>query len=240
MTRALGLAAVLALGGALAPSCSEAGLPLSIEYLVAWDAEGVIEDADGTWTTATDQGFDVRVLEASLSTYAVALVPCDDTDAVAALFLPAVARAGHEQNADPSQIEPYLSDRIAPGDPTSLGELVVDDSARYCRAHYLVTGAVQLDGDVPTRAPSLTLAFEARDANGTLVRTGSLSTTIATGALSDIEVPASGSAITVTYVRPLARLFDGIDFSDPQTDDAAIARQVLFTIARATRAEVAD
>jgi hypothetical protein len=243
VTRALALAAALAIGGALAPSCSAAGLPLSIAYLAAWDDEGVRIEDDGTWTTTTDRGFEVHVLDGSLATFAAALVPCDDTDAVAALrvaLFPAVAHAGHVQNADPSQIEPYLADAIAPGAATSLGAIVVDDAGRYCRAHYLVTGAVDASTEVPTRAPSLTVAFEAYDAEGTLVRTASLSTTVATGVLDTIDVPSAGSAIEVTYVRPLATLFDGIDLADPALGDADVARAMLLTIARATRVVVTE
>jgi hypothetical protein len=243
MTRALGLAMAIAIGGALAPSCSEAGPPLSIAYLAAWDPTGVTVEDDGTWTTTTDEGFEVRVLEGSLATYAATLVPCDDTTTSARLdlgLLPSVAYAGHVQNADPSQIEPYASDPIAPGDPVSLGEIVVANAGRYCRAHYLVTGAVRLDLDTPVREPSLVVAFEARDASGELVRAASLSTTVATGVLDDIEVPSPGTVITVTYVRPLATLFDGIDLADPDVDDADIARAMLLTIARSTVAHTSE
>lgn len=239
IARAFVLAAMLLFASALAPSCAPVGSPLAISYLTAWDDAGATVDADETWSTITDRGFVVHVLDASITTYAVTLVPCDATESAMRWIAPPIAYAGHLEHPDASMIEPNFTEAIAPGAARAIGSTEIVTTTRYCRAHQLVGGRVDLTTETPTRLPSLTLALDVTDAAGTPVRTVDLATTIATGTLGDLPAARTDAdAITVTWHRPLARLFDGIAWDDASLTSAQIAQAVLLTIAAQSHAEV--
>jgi hypothetical protein len=244
IARTLAIAALLLVASALAPSCAAPGTPLAITYLAAWDADGARTNDDGTWSTTTDLGFDVRVLDGQLTTYATTLVPCDAgtvsarVERVRAILGPPIAHAGHLDHPDASMIEPNAMETIAPGETTTLGTSDLATSASYCRVHQLVGGRVDTSGETPVRLPSLSIALDVTDAAGAPVRTVDLSTTIATGTLADLPARPDGAmALEVTWTRPLARLFDGIDFSDASLTTPQIAQAMLLTIAASSRAE---
>lgn len=244
MTRALVIAVLVSLASALAPSCAEPGTPLAITYLAGWDADGASDSGDGTWTTTTDLGFHVHVLAATMTTYAVTLVPCADTttsaraERVRHLVGPLVAHAGHLDHADASMIEPDLTERLAPAEPVVVGTTRLPRAASYCRAHQLIGGRVDLTTETPRRLPSLSLALEVSSATGELVRSMDLATTVATGTLADLPPePADTRAVEVRWLRPLGRLFDGIAWDDASLGTTDVAQAVLLTIAQRSRVE---
>jgi hypothetical protein len=236
--RALTLLSVFSL------ACAEPARTAEIEYGLDWDLDRVELHADGTWSVLTDTGFEVHVLDGTLSTFGATLVPCEDDTLgeVARLVMPLwprVAHAGHFETADPSELELPLAQPLAPPMSTPWGRVQLDvPAADYCTAHVLMGAEIVLDDGAPRRGSSLRLEMAYRRPGGDW-QSRSVDTSAATGALLDISTSGAGEPGTrsaVVFVRAPGALFDGLDLST--IDDATLERELLVALSRTTRVVV--
>ena len=227
-------AVVLLVGGAaFVPAATATG---TVTYLSAWDTTGVTTAADGTWTTATDLGYTVRVESASLATFSVTLVSCPHSHgilgAAAGLLGPGIASAGHSGSDDPALLGIGAENTIGDGETLVRGTVTVHEPA-YCEGH-IAWGATD---DVPTLvvtggylSPGVTewIPFH-------------IETDLAWGRKADLTAASQpvhvevGDPIEIMIVTTLEELFDDIDFA--AADDEA-GPQVLRNLAAGTRFEV--
>jgi len=209
----------------------------SVEYVLAFDRTGVTELAEGGFETVTAEGRTVRLRRGYLVQSSLTLVDCLGVggdawdDLTAALFAPPVARAGHSEAGDPSEVvAPRFLDLARLDGDLVFGSAAMPDT-RYCRVHQLVTGsydASAIEGGVPEGVDpvltTLVLEGEHRTEDEPWAPFA-VRSTLASGVIHDLpDVLASGldgSHAVVRVERDLARAFDGVDF------DAEPARAVL-------------
>ena len=208
-----------------------------ITYVLRFDRSGV-ETRDTGFVTTTDAGVEVHLERGYLLQSSMTLVDClgvggDVWDEMASSIGhqlsgprwlgPAVARAGHGDAADPSEvIAPRFIDLAAADGDIEFGRVVIDET-RYCRVHQLVAGsydAASIEGPLPEGVDPVltTLVVE-----GEVLRDGVWSSfearsTVSSGALYDlpdvVQGDLAGSDVTVVLTRDLSRAFDGVDFDD--------------------------
>lgn len=217
--------AMTALAFACATEPSLEGAPLegavleSARYLLAWDATGTDLEGDER-VIENDLGLAVRIARAHVVSHSASMIACEPIApalSLVGLLGPSIARAGHGDSEDPSTTpEPATEDLVA-AHTIQLGAPVFPRQG-YCRLHYVVG----VTGD----ARSLEIAGTSEGAPFTL------STTIATGMLLEMDELATtgdGAHAEITFVRPLATLFDGIDPAavDPEEGARAVLRNLI-------------
>jgi hypothetical protein len=198
-----------------------------------WDLGGA-EYTEAGWAITNDLGFTFVLEDGWLIDYSLTLVPCADSvaDAGWERFLGiGLAHAHHSIFDDPSQVEPQHPEELAAPGFDSL-ESVSFSPATYCSVHWLVAkaddGAIAPDGsDLSNVALSVSTRWEGAESSGVL----ELSTEWTNGVLLDLTVPESElteepTHASVTVVRSLAGLFDGID---PTVSTELEAAWVLLT-----------
>ena len=180
--------------------------------------------------------------------YSASLAPCDDNlDAgaggIAALFPISAARAGHDEQADPSAVpRSYVESLTEPRD-TVLGAVAFEPTD-YCRVHYLIARA---DGDTyalpdDTGMNGISLLVEGRyTAPGGATGRFAIAESNAHGALVDLaealdDPSALGGHAEVTIERSVDQLFDGIELD--AVEDDQIGWAVLSNLAKTTRVTV--
>lgn len=214
----------------------------SVEYVLAFDRSGVSELADGGFETVTPEGRTVRLRRGYLVQSSLTLVDClgvggDAWDELAAaLFAPPVARAGHADASDPSEVvAPRFLDLATLEGDLAFGRAAMPET-RYCRVHQLVTGSYDasgIEGGVPEGVDPIltTLVLEGEHRTESAAWAPfALSSTLASGALHDLpdvlEGGLDGSHAVVRVERDLARMFDGVDF-DAEPERAVLRNLVV-------------
>ncbi|TNE91875.1 MAG: hypothetical protein EP330_04015 [Deltaproteobacteria bacterium] len=183
-------------------------------YTLAFDTTR-LEATDAGWAVDTDLGYRVEITEGSLTTWAVALVACEDVVARSWLdvLLP-TAHAGHGTAADPSTWSSPLTEDLVNPEPRAYGDLVFDE-ALYCRLHYLAWRADEETAGAAAADLGLSLRLV-----GTVTHPDGhaepldVSTTYGHGALLDLpgDLYQQGTLEAVVR-RPLSSAFDGVDFA---------------------------
>jgi hypothetical protein len=206
----------------------------------------------------TDQGYTVVVNTAYVVTFSVKLVPCDDetditlTDLVRWMF-GGVAHAGHGgENRDPSAaLVPRVEDLLSPDDVLHARRPI--RAERYCQVHYLVgpaaENAIALPTDPDLVGTSLYLEGHWRRGDTADSVPFAVISSKAYGALTHLypadqfdvsearlRVDADDTSAHVTIERPLATLFDGVDW--PAVSDAQLEAQLLRNLIGQTRTRV--
>jgi len=231
---------VVALSCALAACMVERAPGLwatEVTYLLRFDRSGV-EPLDVGFGTTTSDGVQVRLRRGYLLQSSMTLVDClgvggDVWDEMASrlaptllrgpLFGASVARAGHGDAGDPSEvIAPRFVD-LAESDADIVFGRVTIDETRYCRVHQLVAGsydAASIEGHIPDDIDPVltTLVIEGEVLRDGLWAPFEARSTVSSGALYDlpdvVEGDLGGGEVTVVLERDLARTFDGVDFDD--------------------------
>lgn len=220
-----------------------------VSYSVVWETDGVAIADDGSWKVVTNLGTHVRVTRGYVTTYAVQLVECEEDNATAAaswgrsdLFGTGVAWAGHDDVANDIAFLQATVESMTPPVDRTLG-VVETTGLSYCQGHYLVgrapDDAVGLPEDVDMLQVSLHLegTWRASDDENALEIPFTIRTRLANGALRDllaaegdaalrVDTAMSGAAVTVH--RPLAGLFDNVDFASMDEEDTA--KQLLLSM----------
>jgi hypothetical protein len=214
----------------------------SVEYVLAFDRAGVTELPDGGFETVTAEGRTVRLRRGYLMQSSLTLVDClgvggDAWDELAAaLFAPTVARAGHSEAGDPSEVvAPRFLDLATIDGDLAFGRAAMSET-RYCRVHQLVTGSYDasgIEGGVPEGVDPVltTLVLEGEHrTEGAEWASFAVRSTLASGALHDLpdvlEGGLDGAHAVVRVERDLARMFDGVDF-DAEPERAVLSNLVV-------------
>jgi hypothetical protein len=185
----------------------------------AWTPAGAEQTAAGGFRTTTDEGYTVVIDEAWLVNYAVTLVPCEESEAVALRLLGiGTAQAHHGEFEDPSQLEPVLVEPFADPQPTTteLGRSTFP-GASYCGVHWLIargddTSLAPDGSSAADRAVHLTGSWHRGDERGVIL----IDTSLAQGmlrTLDEVHVVGTGAEALITIERQLGTMFDGIDFA---------------------------
>lgn len=204
----------------------------TVRHVLDWDLSRV-EPADGGAVEITnDLGLTFRVTSGYLVTYSVALVPCPTEVALLERvhdFLIPSAFAGHGGETDPSALSVPHVEWLSDLSRAEL-ETVTFHATRYCNAHYLVarsTGSVTGAG---VESVDVALSVE-----GSVIGMGGddpfrWTTTLADGVIVPLSVDDDAGPdareVTVTTVRRLGPLFDGID---PGSQSSAQIERALLT-----------
>lgn len=247
--------AFLVLASALA-SCADGGRAAGLyareaAYELGVDRAGVEVDADGALRFETALGYEVALDRAYLVQASVALVQCEGVGADAwdeaaaalrSLALPAVARANHGEEADPSRVAaPSVLDLVAGGDRAFGARSFAEQ--RYCRVHLLVAGFRQsllaggpLDRDLTGTALRLELRWRRAQGPERAWTPATLTTTSADGAIHDLpdvlESGAAGDAVRVRVEWHVASLLDGVDLGAAEQTPEELGRAALRNLAR--------
>jgi|GEM_PF-1404553 len=205
----------------------------SVSYTLDWSLDGLTRSDDGaSWTTTTDQGYQVSVTSGYLVSYSTSLVSCEDLTTARLerparsfldrLFAPASARAGHPEDEEPSMVSAPQVESLTALQSLAFGERTFD-TTDYCMAHYVVgmltPTSVDADAFADLIGSSLVLEGTWTSPDGATTETFSITTDMANGqleTLSDVLTnPLSDGqdALTVTVSRQPARWFDGIEFA---------------------------
>ena len=230
------------------------------DYRFIWDQSGVERSNDGTWWTQTDLGYVIQVNQGWIVNYSTSLVPCLTARwpepspfnllAIAyslLTFVVPTAHAGHGEVADPSSIADGMVEAI--GGEMRRIRIGPIPTATYCDIHYLVArgdAATTPHPDAPDMA-GRSLLIE-----GTFQAPGddqeypiAVDTDIAYGTLRSAhpdETPVTerqpitvnqDTGAGVLLVRPMSRLFDGIDFK--ALEPSEVSRAVLKNLLLKTR-----
>lgn len=190
-----------------------------VTWGVDWDL-GSAEYTEEGWAVTNDLGFTFALEAGWLVDYSLTLVPCADAVADAGwerLLGIGLAHAHHVEFDDPSEVIPQHPEALEAPGYTPLGALAFDP-ATYCSVHWLVASADEgvraPDGtDLADVALSVAARWEGAETSGVL----DLATEWTNGVLLDLRVDPADLAGdepvhgTVTVVRSLDGLFDGID-----------------------------
>jgi hypothetical protein len=212
----------------------------TITYALVWDAGGVETGPDGSWSVTTDLGYEVTVTDGTLTTFSASAVACPHLHGVldrlfGFMSLPA-AWAGHPDDEDPALVAGPSIESLIDLAATELGTATVHEPS-YCEGF---TNWGSNDSD-----PTLTLTGSWVATDGT-AGTLEISTTVDWGTKSVVvgadgstaSAAADGDGVTIAIVRPIARIFDGVEFVS--ADDEELARAVLRSLAANTSFVVVD
>ena len=186
-----------------------------VTWGLEWDRrDAVVNEVD--WSVTNDLGFTFAVDAGWLVNYSVTLVPCPDTVASGAwerLLGIGLAHADHPDFDDPSELTPKHPESLARPGSTALGAIAFDP-VQYCQVHWLVAqadaGAQATDG---TDLSDVSLAVSADWVGPETAGRLDITTGWTHGVLLDLAMPSEPAAghATVTLVRSLDGLFDGVD-----------------------------
>lgn len=217
-----------------------------VRYELVLDPSGATP-IDGGFRFRSARGEDIEVRNASVTSLLATLSPCrrarasaarrtSPMRALAGLFLPAVARAGHTEASDPSEL---LAPRIeALGAEPSVepwGEATFP-RGRYCGVQYVATRATTPEA-VGRFEELATLHAEIRTPSRELV----VHTTIAGGKLATIEeayeadatLPPSSAVVRVE--RAIGVAFRDVDFG---LEGRELERAMMRALAGSTRLRI--
>lgn len=203
-------------------ACASPRAPHTVTYRLAWDTQGV-EQTDAGWAVTQTDGTRVEVSNAYLTTARAQLGTCW----VAQRGWGATAWAGHSGDLGPTAVFQAAVEPLGPADPWDFGARELDQA--YCAAEWVVGHAdPETPGPADVDMEGLTLSMELR-------------VTTASGDVRDLHVQSDetwrrfagfegGGALdaglepgTVVFVRPLTRLFDGLDLAQIGQDELAPA-----------------
>lgn len=216
----------------------EPGLLLSAaRWSGSWDRSGLLDLGDGTWAADTDLGYRVRLSQGFFVNYSAGFGLCENAALKAgAAFLDAVPGSApsylvaHTEADNPSLIQThFIEDLVHPAD-IEFGEISFP-AARYCYAHWLVARGEEGVGS-PEGLDMIGFSFRL---SGTFARNGitkdfSVDTFWPSAKLDEIDTIVDeririqlqqNQVVAYAFVnvtRPLARLFDGIDFESASKD----------------------
>jgi len=217
-----------------------------IEFIATWDQTDVTL-LDAGWAITNDLGYSVEVHDGYLVTYGASLVPCptathehDDLGALLwSLIGIGAAHAGHDSDVDPSAISTSRVESVATPKAWTIGRVAVPPAV-YCEAHYLVARADDATLDMPQTVDldraSLYLSGVYTPPGGGEARPFEVKTALANGVIAALDVEPGGAGgvnlgetgLTVVIERPLAGLFDGVDFDNMSS--AALEQQLLTAL----------
>ncbi len=210
----------------------------TVSWQLSWDDAGIQRTESG-WSTVSDRGATVHIERGWLTTATVSLVACDDivayahepADLLGDLLGIGTAYAGHPGDLDPSAwttgcVEDLVAAKTVDLDPLAVG------GQRYCRAHWAADAAWEGTDALPDDrliGATLVLVGSVALPSGR-TRPLSVNGQVGWGSLQDLSLADApdGGDLHVRVVRPLATLFDGIDFTDP---DAEVDTDVLRNLA---------
>ena len=186
----------------------------SVEWVMAWDGSATETRETGGWSTTSDLGYEIEVDEGWVLTYLLSLVPCEteaDTGALAWLgwIFGAPALADHAPFSDPSLVELSAVEGFDSPSTLSLGPFDFPEQT-YCSIYWLVAR-----GEPETAAAGTSLRVSGMWQRGSETGVLEIDTDFALALIEDIPpISMDQSDLQVTLARPLATLFDGIDFAD--------------------------
>jgi hypothetical protein len=181
-------------------------------WTLDWDLDGLDLETSGAWSVETDLGFEVRIDQGALFSYALSLAPCTVSSRTLQPSLVATAWAGHGE-VDPAQQVVALVESLTLPNASDIAPISFPAS-EYCGVHWLVA-----HGEITPDAPQSSLQVHGIWARGEQGGNIGIDTQFAHALLTDFG-PTSGSGrrAEITLVRPLESMFDGIDFTH-QSDD---------------------
>jgi len=180
---------------------------------MAWEESQIETLANGGWSTTSDLGYRVEVEEGWVLTYLLSLVPCEtaaDTGALAWLgwVLGSPALADHAPFSDPSLVELSAVEAFDAPRTLGLGPFGFPEQT-YCSVYWLVAR-----GEPDTTAAGTSLRISGTWQRGAETGLVDIDTDFALALIEDIPpINLDQSELQVTLTRPLATLFDGIDFA---------------------------
>lgn len=232
-----------------------------IHYHYGWDTAGItFLENDTGWQTETDLGYTVTVNLGYIVSYQVQIVPCDlattgeDTASLWNLFKPPKAHAAHDETFNPAAI--YTGYVESLHDPQTLfaGSREPADS-RFCQSHYLIARGEHETEHYPEdiemmdrslyvagswKAPGsdeeIPFVIDSASAWGALSYLYPADAYGTEGAQIEIDVTDQGTLVLID--RKLGRIFDGIDFADPELTESQQATRVLKGIFSGTEIRV--
>ncbi len=177
----------------------------------------------GVLVVTNDLGLTFRLTDVWVGDYAVALVPCEAARRTEVRWPSGLAWANHGEPT-PTEVLVALPHSLLA--PPASGDLAVAalEPIRYCTA-YLGTRRVRPDWEGRPSTPALDgFSLVLR---GTWVRPGEAAQPLsaeaipAVAALIPVSIDGMDRSVTVTFVRDLGRLMDGLDPRALQSDELA-------------------
>ena len=211
-------ASLLGCGGTGGAETAQTSTPrlTSVEWVLTWDESPLEPDETEGWATTNDLGYRIEVVQGWSISYLLSLVPCEteaitDTGMLAWLswIVGAPAIADHAPFSDPSLLELSAIEDIDRPRSLKLGPLAFPEQT-YCSVYWLVAR-----GDRDTEAEGTSLKLSGVWSRGEQSGVLEIDTDFSLALIADIPPVASHKThAQVTLTRPLARLFDGIDFAE--------------------------
>jgi hypothetical protein len=195
----------------------------SVTWTLAWNQEDIEGLRSGAWSTTNNHGYSVVLSSGFAVTHTLSLVPCDSHD----------TGMGDEPNRFrlPDHA-PFLDDSLVelstPEDMTSVTDVQIGPitfpTAQYCQAYWLVAR-----GGPDTAAAGTSLSLEgqwSKDGSGGEFM---LESDFALASITDLDpIQVNQTELSVTLQRPMARLFDDIEFATD--NDYTIAWRTLSNL----------
>ena len=200
----------------------------ALSWTLDWDADGIELGPDGSWSTNSDLGYTVTVSHAFIVTAAISLVPCTlegDTGVFAwlSLLLGQPAFANHAPFEDGSLLELSAKEWLTPAKTVSLPSTSFP-LTQYCSAYWLLARGGP-DSEFEHTSIELRGTWHHGDDTGSF----DITSDFARASIANLSaIPVDTRQGHVTLTRPMARLFDGIDFA--KDNDYAIAWSVVHTM----------
>ena len=200
----------------------------ALAWTLDWDTEQIDFDAEGQWSTTTDLDYTVTISSGFIVTAAIALVPCErkaDTGALAWLpsLFGAQAIAEHAPFNDPTLRVLGAVESLTPPFSADLASARLPGNA-YCSVYWLLAHG-EPESDNANTSLRLIGAWQRGNATGTI----DIDSDFARALIADLDpVPIETTHARLSLTRPMASIFDGIDFA--ADNNHAIAWKVLVSL----------
>jgi hypothetical protein len=200
----------------------------ALSWTLDWDTDGIDLASDGSWSTSSDLDYTVTISHAFIVTAAISLVPCtleSDTGIFAwmSLFLGQPAFANHAPFDDGSLHELSAKEWLTPSKSVSITSTSFP-LTQYCSAYWLLAR-----GGPESEVEHTSIELRGTWRHGDDAGSFDITSDFARASIADLSpIPVGTRQGHVTLTRPMARLFDGIDFAE--ANDYAIAWSVVHTM----------
>jgi hypothetical protein len=180
----------------------------SVQWTLAWNQEDIDVFGSGAWSTTNNQGYSVVLSSGFAVTHTLSLVPCESHDTGLEVDSSTFRLPDHAPFLDDSLVELSTPESLTSVTNVQLGPVTFPE-AQYCQAYWLVAR-----GDPETAAAGTSLSLDGSWSKDGIEGQFMLESDFALASITDLDpIQVNQTELTVTLQRPMARLFDDIDFA---------------------------